>query len=70
MREVKPSIHRNTQTDNICDAEISANRDNLPPDITYSACDILSASICNVSILSGGIGSTERRDIAYDMYVL
>ena len=48
MRELKPSIHRNKQTDNISHAEISANRDNLPCDLTCSATDILSACIYDV----------------------
>jgi len=66
MREVKPSIHRNRQTDNISHAEISANRDNLPCDLTCSATDILSACMYDVD---SSLGTIEV-GTSYDLRVL
>ena len=66
MRELKPSIHRTEQTDNISHAEISANRDNLPCDLTCSATDILSACIYDVP---SSLGTIEV-GTSYDLRVL
>jgi len=66
MRELKPSIHRNKQTDNISYAEISANRDNLPCDLTCTATDILSACMYDVP---SSLGTLEA-SASYDLRVL
>ena len=61
MKELKASLHKSKQTDTISDAEISANRDNLPPNLTCSESDILSASICKTDIVTSEVPIRDRK---------